>query len=227
MKYYVRHKYGVSEDYNTFDQHPWHGARQGVADAALRYIALSDSLIDAYHSKIQKWAIREPTLTLTVFKSMKAFIDDVAMSVGGDHLSIETLTEQAKQQLQWWTQLIQASGGALNPSKCCCALYTWTPDAAGILRLDTSVHHAIQIAPCHQQPQQTIQVLKPNEGTRYLGVYVTCTGNTQPMQDHIWKKALLYTKVFQRTHMSRHEAGVLYHSCFLPALTYLFPAIGL
>jgi len=27
-----------------------HGAGQGAADAALRYIALSNSLIDAYHS---------------------------------------------------------------------------------------------------------------------------------------------------------------------------------
>jgi len=35
MKYYVRHKHGVSDDYNTFDQYPWHGAGQGVADAAL------------------------------------------------------------------------------------------------------------------------------------------------------------------------------------------------
>ncbi len=52
MKYYVRHKYGVSEDYNTFEQHPWHGTGQGAADAALHYIALSDTLIDAYHSKI-------------------------------------------------------------------------------------------------------------------------------------------------------------------------------
>jgi len=65
----------------------------------LRYIALSDSLIDAYHSKIQKWAIQDPTLTLNVFKSMKAFIDNVTTSVGGDHFSLETLTEQAERQL--------------------------------------------------------------------------------------------------------------------------------
>jgi len=226
MKYYVRHKFGVLEDYNTFDQHPWHGAGQGTADAALRYIMLSDSLIDAYHTKIQPWAIKDLTLTLTVFKSMKAFIDDVAMLTGGDHLSFEQLTQQAKTQLQWWNNLIRASGGALNPTKCCCAPYTWTPDTAGILRLDTTVNDAV-IAPCPNQLQQTIPVLKPNKGTRYLGIYVTCTCNTKPMQDQIWQKALLYTKAFQRTHMSRREAGVLYHLCFLPALTYSFPAMGL
>jgi len=59
------------------------------------------------------------------------------------------------------------------------------------------------IASCHQQLQQTIKVLKPNEGTCYLGIYVTCMGNTKPMQDHIWHQALLYTKAFQQMHMSR------------------------
>jgi len=28
MRYYVRHKFGVSSDYNTFENHPWHGAGQ-------------------------------------------------------------------------------------------------------------------------------------------------------------------------------------------------------
>jgi len=228
MKYYVRHKYGVLEDFNTFEQHPWHGAGQGAADAALRYIALLDSLIDAYHSKIQPWVIKDPTLTIVIVKSMKAFIDNVAMSISGDASTTEQLIQRAQTQLQWWTQLIQASGGALNPQKCCCALYTWALDTSGIiLRFSTDDPRNIQITPCIQQPEKHIQVLKPNEGTHYLGIYVTRTGSTQPMQDQIWSKAILYTKAFQRTHMSRREASVLYRACFLPALTYSLPAMHL
>ncbi len=151
LKYYVRHKYGVLEDYNTVKQHPWYGAGQGTADATLRYIALSDSLINAYYLKIQPWAIKDPTLTLTVFKSMKAFIDDVAMSADGDQMLFETLIHCAETQLQWWPQLIQASGGVLNPTKCCCTLYTWTPNSAGILCLDITDNNNVVIAPCHQQ----------------------------------------------------------------------------
>jgi len=48
----VRHKFGVSTKYNTFEQHPWHGTGTGVADAVLQYIVLFDTMIDAYHSKI-------------------------------------------------------------------------------------------------------------------------------------------------------------------------------
>jgi len=108
MKYYMHHKYGISEDYNTFEQHPWHGVGQGTADAALWYIALLDTLINAYHTKIQPWIIQDPTLTLMVIKSLKAFIDDVAMSAGGE-VSIAILMACTQAQLQWWNSPIQAN----------------------------------------------------------------------------------------------------------------------
>jgi len=148
------------------------------------------------------------------------------MSVGGE-MSFDALTQRVQTQLQWWTQIVQASGGALNSKKCCCAIYSWTLDPYGILRLSATTPANVAIATCPAQPQQTIQVLRPNEGTRYLGIYVASSGTTQPMQDQLWHKAVLYTKAFQRTHMSRRKADVLYRSCFLPALTYAFPAMGL
>jgi len=63
-----------------------------------------------------------------------------------------------------------------------------------------------------------------DEGIRYLGVYITGDRNTKPMEDHLWEKALQYTSAFQKTPMNHREAGVLYRSCFLPALTYPLPA---
>jgi len=106
MKYYKCHKYGISEDYNMFNHHPWHSADQGTADTALHYIILSDTLIDAYHAKIQPWIIPDPTLTFLVIKSMKAFIDNVAMSADGDNDMFQAMIQQAQFQLQWWNQQI-------------------------------------------------------------------------------------------------------------------------
>jgi len=224
MKYYVCHKYGVSPDYNTFNSHPWHGAGQGAVDATLRYIALSDTLIDAYHEKIQPWCLRDLTMTITIIKSIKAFIDDVAMSVGGPQLTFHDLTLRAKQQLQWWNQLIQATGGALNSQKCCCTIYNWQLDKYEILHLSTKPDDSSNILLDPTQPQSRIEILAPDEGTRYLGIYISPNGSTTTMETHLWKKAVLYTKALQCTHMSCREAGVLYHSCFLPAIVYPFPA---
>jgi len=44
------------------------------------------------------------------------------------------------------------------------------------------------------------------------------------MEQHVWDKTIVYTRAFQRTHMSRREAGVLYCSCFILAMVYSFPA---
>ncbi len=52
-------------------------------------------------------------------------------------------------------------------------------------------------------------------------------GSTKPMEDHIWKRAITYTRAFQRTHMSHREANVLYQACFLLAITYSFPTMWL
>jgi len=57
----------------------------------------------------------------------------------------------------------------------------------------------IQLGP--QSPTSTIPILMPNEGTQYLGIYITQNRTTKPMEDNVWKKAVLYTRAFQCTHM--------------------------
>jgi len=118
MKYYVRHKYGVLEDYNTFDQHPWHGAGQGTTDAAIWYIALSDLLIDAYHLNIQPRIIQDPMLTLVIVKSMKAFIDDIAMLVIAATGTLEQMTMSPNP-----TTMVDTAGSRIR----------WSPEPTKIL----------------------------------------------------------------------------------------------
>jgi len=146
------------------------------------------------------------------------------MSAGNDTNSFTQLVEHAQNQLQWWNRLVQSSGSELNPQKCCCAFYYWRPDKYGILRLTNPNQHESTVHLDPEHPNLTIPLLSIAEGTQYLGVYVTRNGATKPMEDHVWKQAVTYTRAFQCTHMSRHKATVLYRSCFLPAITYSFPA---
>jgi len=228
MRYFIRHKFGVSQEYNTFSQYPWHGSGQGAADAALRYIVLSDTLIDAYHSKIDVHRIYDPAHHTEILRSLKAFIDDVVIhthqSPGN---SLDDLRLCAQNKLNWWDQLVKVTGGELNPKKCCGMLYTWVPDKRGILQL----HRPNLPQPFLSLPfkgvSQPITILDNHEGTRYLGLYLTADRNMTPMESHLWNKAKSYTMAFNRTPMNRREAGVLYRSCFLPALTYPFPAVWL
>jgi len=136
MHYFVWHKFGVLHQYNTFAQHLWHGAGQGAADAALQYIVLSNTLIDAYHMKMVPQIMHDPLQLITIQRSLKAFIDDVvlhASSPGYDDLAeLQTCTQT---QLHWRAQLVNVTGGKLNPKKCCGLIYTWAPDKYGVLKL--------------------------------------------------------------------------------------------
>jgi len=202
MKYHVRHKFGVSEHYNTFEQHPWHGAGQGAADAELRYIVLSDTLINAYHTKVAPQTIHDPTRTIQVLRSLKAFIDDVVLhATSTSDTPFEVLQTNAQTQLQSWAQLVKVTGGALNPKKCCGLVYTWNPDKHGILHIAQPQLPETFIQLDLDQTHQSIPIPRINEGMRYLGLYTTVDRTTQPMEKHLWEKAILYVNAFHQTPM--------------------------
>jgi len=90
----------------------------------------------------------------------------------------------------------------------------WHSEAETTRKLPTE-HLALTGTHAASDPDPTT-----SKGTRYLGLYLTTDHNTHPIEEHLWQKALLYTMAFQRTPMSHHEVGVLYHLCFIPALAY-------
>jgi len=79
----------------------------------------------------------------------------------------------------------------------------------------------------HSYSAQVISILKPQDRTCHLRLYITTDWNTKPMERHLWQKATLYTAAFHRTPMNCHEVGILCCLCFLPALTYLLQATWL
>jgi len=197
MHYFVRHKFGVSNEYNTFAQHPWHGAGQGAADAALWYIVLSDTLINAYHTKVALQMMHDPATLIKIQRSLKAFIDDIILHATSNNADdITELQACMQSQLNWWAQLVRVMEGKLNPTKCCRLIYQWAPDKQGILQLKPpSIPHnflSIQTGD-HLQP---IPMIEPTAGTRYLGIYLMVDRSTTPMEQHLMKKAMLYTTAF-------------------------------
>jgi len=103
MKNYVWQKFGVSTDYNTVVQHPWHSTGQGAAKVALQYIVLSDTMIGAYHNKIALNCLYDPMCLLLVIHSLnKAFIDDVILHA----TNFYDISMKAQRQLWWWHELI-------------------------------------------------------------------------------------------------------------------------
>jgi len=166
MKYYIWHKFGVSNKYNTFENHPWHGAGQGAADMALWYIVLSDTMINAYHTKIAPTLMQDPTTMIKVICSLKAFIDDVVLHASDpDDSPLHDLRQKAQMQLRWWDKLVQVTGGELNPKKCCGLQYHWEPDKWGILKLCMPDNPPPPLTLIHGDTEQDVSFLPTSEGT--------------------------------------------------------------
>jgi len=130
-------------------------------------------------------------------------------------------------QLFWWDQLVQVTGGTLNPTKCCSMVYHWGLDKRGILKLCTPNVPPLPITLIHRDTEQDVCFMKTSAGTLYLGLYLTTDSNTTAMETHLLNKVTLYMKAFHHMPMDRREAGVLYCLCFILALAYPLPATWL
>jgi len=120
-------------------------------------------LIDAYHTKVAPHLMQDPMMLLTIQQSLIAFINDVMI-----HATVETpeqlnkLTQKAQWQQQWWDQLIQVTGGALNPQKCYGLLYKWEDNI--ILKVTQPDLTQYNISLSHGQTQQQIIITGYKQG---------------------------------------------------------------
>jgi len=128
LKYFVKHAFGESTEFNTFEIHPWYGAGQGARDAAIRWIVLSDSLIMAYLLKAHQWAQIDHKNNRIIDQGIDAFIDDTTIfnaTTSQKPLSFNNLISQTQDNISLWNGLLEASGGTLNPTKCVWAYFRW------------------------------------------------------------------------------------------------------
>jgi len=127
MHYYVKHAIGISEKYN---QHtatkPWYGAGQGAGDACLWWIAQANSMILAYESIATPWILTSPNRNQKFTQLLDAFIDDTSIiSAKQKHQNFVEHLRTIQGNLDNWHELLQASGGVLNPSKCVWLCFHW------------------------------------------------------------------------------------------------------
>jgi len=120
LRYHLKHKYGISEDFNTHQEtKPWYGMGQGAGDSCNRWVIGTDSMATAYTSGANGWIIPSPSTNKTTKQDLKAFIDDVNLFIGKleDKMEEEFL-EMAQADINCWHGILRATGGELNTKKC-------------------------------------------------------------------------------------------------------------
>jgi len=154
---------------------------------------------------------------IKVTKSIKAFIDDVAMSATMLSSRIQDLIMKVQTQLQWWDKQIKVTGGELNPSKCCRAIHTWQPDKLGILQAVQPNPDKMKITLSDKDPMDQIPILQQYEGTCYFGLYIAPDGSTKTMEMQLWKKScftwLHFKEQICRIAKQESSTGFAFYPC--------------
>ncbi len=128
--------------------------------------------------------------------------------------------------LNLWNNLLEASGGALNPTKCTWAHFQWQP-CNDLLTLQTQTQAntdpQLILSRLGETPQP-LQKLQPYTSYRYLGVHLTMNGDWKKELQVLNNRNTKYLQVLMTCSLNRHEAKVIYRQCYLPAVTYPLPA---
>jgi len=209
LQYFVKHPYGISDEYNQHsDEHPWYGARQGTADAALQWIVQADSMFSAYHSKATQYNISNLDRTVNHNQGMDAFMDDTWMSnTCYSANELEDPMQTPQQNLSLWHKILQASGGLLNPKKCVWMMYYWKFSPSGQATLTEPPQPINLMIPENGQEPQPLKWLKPHEAHQYLGVQLTKDGNHK---EELWlsqKQTDQYVHLLKQSFDQKRSAG--------------------
>jgi len=187
LRYHLKHKYGISTNYNTNTADtPWYGMGQGTDNASNRWVIGTDSMSNAYTEQSHSWTIKAPNPTLTVKQDLKAFIDDVNLFIGKPSTSTkEEFIAAAQEDIDNWHGILRATGGKLNTKKCFWSNFELQFDTQGTPSL------------CNCQPQDPKLYLtqtngaktelhhtQSTEGIRHLGVHISMDGNQKAEKKH-------------------------------------------
>jgi len=83
----------------------------------------------AYWSKAHQWALYNHQNKRVIDRGIDAFIDDTTIinaSTPQNPISMTELIKQMQENITLWNGLLEASGRALNPTKCVWAHFQWS-----------------------------------------------------------------------------------------------------
>ena len=224
-KYHIRTTLGTSVRFlgHTTDS-PWHGSGQGAGNSPTLWLFISSSLFDCYEKRAHGATFATPDRSLQVRLFMTGFVDDTN-SRTNDFLAEEVpdefaLADLAEEDAQWWSDMLWASGGKLEPKKCSFhhIRYDCEWDGTPVLRKGTfSLPLRIQDG---NGTHTDIKQLENYEDHKSLGCHKGPSGSLRAQLQALKKKSQHFTHLVCSTPLDRVEANMCYRGIYLSSLGY-------
>lgn len=226
-KYHLKTNLGVSDEcYSHCGEYPIYGTGQGSGNSPTIWCFVCSTLFDAIETVTTGaiFASYNKQYQLQLF--MIGFVDDCTQRVNKFHDEVQpdalAPTRIMEKDAQQWNDVLWASGGALEQSKCSYHLIqsTWTKDShpflqGGIQPTTINLFSGRQFNGVCQKSNY--------ESHKTLGCFLNPAHNNHSTWLATRTKNEHFTRALETNYLSRSEAWVFYTSTYLPSITYAIP----
>lgn len=231
MQYRLRTALGDSKRvYQHSTDTPVHGTGQGSCASPCLWLIISSILMDCLEKGASGMTMTDITRLQTIRQWIEGFVDDTSLftNLEDPHADILTLGVQLQKDTQLWAELLQASGGKLELSKCFYYLLAWKFNKEGDptpMTMAEIPHTPIQVYDKDAQKLVKIDQMEVIDAHRTLGVYKTVVGQEKCHYDYLQEKSDKYATTTAVARLTRRQARVAYSTIYMPAMLYSLTAM--
>ena len=227
-RYRLRTALGVSKEHYTHtDDKPIYGTGQGSGNSPIIWCFLSSALFTAHAERAHGAIFTTPTYDHFTKIGMIGFVDDSTGQVN-DFMADKppdqvTLMEKMQHDAQLWYDLLRASGGELELSKCSFHNVRWGFTSKGSSFPDPERDEEATITVRRQDDTHdgtNIQQLEPTQSHKTLGHWKEPAGRQKDQREQLQRKSAKLATTAHNSPMTRKDAWVFYFAIFLPSITY-------
>ena len=228
-EYKVRTELGLApKGYSHQQDFPIYGTGQGSANSPAIWCFLSSTLFDCYDQVVRPACYASPTGDTVVSLGMLGFVDDCngqsnLFDADGSSATVHKIVENTRKNAQHWNNLLAASGGALELSKCSCHILQWVFTISGaplLVPRHTTLQSDLTVREGTTKEDHTLQLLSAYDAHKTLGHYKAPAGMEQEQFLQLKKKSDDLTKFLWTCPWTRKEAWTFYYACYLPSVGY-------
>lgn len=226
MEHYVSTVHGLSEKHYGGRGTLPNGVLQGNGFAAQAWAAISSILFNIYEKEGFGAEISSATEDKKIKLAGMAFVDDTdLMDMERDTESIQELIQRTQDGLDLWNQLIEVTGGALEPRKTdwCIVRYKKTKGKWKASSMDEK----LTLEDEGNKQRIELKRLQHDEARRTLGIWQSGDGGQQKQKDILIESIRHYGSQIKISGLSRREREIGLQSTITRTVVYGAPATSL
>ena len=218
----------TDKDFRHSKFFPIYGTDQGSANSPVLWCLISNRLFEAHDTHSHGATFSSPSSSHEIRLNMIGFVDDTYSGVNmfeNNRQQIEEILKRAEFDAQLWSDLLNASGGALELPKVKFRIIHFGFDTTGKpIMLEPTEKQRIVVDGNDGNGRVEHTPLGPNQARKMLGCYKEPSDTNAEALKHGSLNAMKKAKKVYNSGLNHRCTWRYYHGIFIPLVMYNFAA---